>query len=161
LSVRGYVRFVVLAASLVGGLSTGVSCYRAEVDLAPLVDDDESSGGGAVTVGAGTVGMSGGADGTTGARICDTTPEDDVQHQCRLRPPSTQMCDLEETYSWSGCSDGGCSICIEALRDYPYYLKRHPCCSPDSTCSVHERRRCSPLCPAPTVFDKVPVCFDP
>jgi hypothetical protein len=160
LSVRGYVRFGALAASYVGALSTVASCYRVEVDLAPLVDDESPSGGSAVTVGAGEAGTSGGAEAEAAAPNCDSTPEDFVQHQCRLRAPSKQMCDLQETYGWSGCYDGGCSICTEALLDYPYYLKRHPCCSPNPTCSVHDPRRCSPLCPAPTVFDKVPVCFD-
>jgi hypothetical protein len=151
-----------LVASLVGALATAASCYRVEVDLAPLADDESSAGDSAVMVGAGEAGISSGAGagGTTGAPICDRTPEDGVQHQCRLRAPSKEMCDLEEPYGWSGCYDGGCSICTQALLEYPYYLMRHPCCSPNPTCSVHEPRRCGPLCPSPTVFDKVPMCFD-
>ena len=68
MSVRGYVRFGALAASVVGALSTVTSCYRVEVDLAPLVDDESSSGGRAVTVGAGEAGMTDGAETDVGAR---------------------------------------------------------------------------------------------
>jgi hypothetical protein len=188
LNLRGYVRFGVLAASLVGALSTGASCYRAELDLAPLGDDQPPAGGGGVTVGAGEAGMSGGGDatggkadgggsggasggadaggiggvsgGAAGAPTCDPTPEDAVQHQCLLRKPSKQMCDVQAADGWNGCYDGGCSICTKVLIDYPYYLERHRCCEENTTCSKHEPYRCSPWCPPPTELDKRPVCFD-
>jgi hypothetical protein len=175
LSVRGYVRFGILAASLVGALSAGASCYRAEVDLAPLADDPSPAGGGGATVGAGEAGMSGGVDATGGradgggggasggaavAPTCDSTPEDAVQYECRLRKPSKQSCDEQDAAGWNGCYDGGCSICTQVLIDYPYYLERHRCCQANATCSRHEPYRCSPLCPPPTELDKRPVCFD-
>jgi hypothetical protein len=164
LSVRGAIRFGVLSAFLLGALVTGASCYRAEVDLAPFVHDQSPSAGGVGMAGAGEAGSGGageaGSGGTTGAPICDMTPEDAVQYQCRLRAPSKQTCDEQDVDGWSGCYNGGCSICTEVLLDYPYYLMRHPCCGPNTTCSVHEPRRCSPLCPPPTELDKVPLCFD-
>jgi len=164
LSVRGCVRFAVFGMFLVGALVTGASCYRAEVDLAPLLDDPSQSGGGALMAGAGEAGVGGSvepaAGGAAGAPTCDPTPEDSVQHQCRLRAPSKATCDEQDVDGWSGCYNGGCSICTEVLQDFPYYLMRHPCCGPNTTCSVHEPRRCSPLCPPPTELDKLPVCFN-
>jgi hypothetical protein len=163
LSVRGYVRFGVLAASLVS-FSTGTSCYRAEVDLAPLVDDESPAGGGVVMGlgGGASGGASGGVDGgAAGAATCDPTPEDAIQQQCRLRMPSTQSCDEQYIVGgWNGCYNGGCSVCTKVLIDYPHYFERHPCCQPNITCSTHEPYRCSPLCPPPTELDKRPVCFD-
>jgi hypothetical protein len=67
LSLRGLVRFAVLGTLLAGASLTGGSCYRTEVDLAPLLDDpSRSGGGGMVTVGAGDAGMSGSVGGTSG-----------------------------------------------------------------------------------------------
>ena len=163
MSVRGYVRFGGGGTFLVGALLAGANCYRAEVDLAPLLDDQSQSSGG-VMVGAGEAGIGGSVEPSAGAAmgapVCDATPEDPAQYQCCLRAPSKQTCDEQDVNGWSGCYNGGCSICTEVLIDYPYYLMRHPCCGPNTTCSVHEPRRCSPLCPPPTELDKVPVCFD-
>jgi hypothetical protein len=67
LSLRGYVRFAVLGTLLAGASLTGGSCYRAEVDLAPLLyDSSQSGGGGMVTVGAGEAGMGGSAGAKSG-----------------------------------------------------------------------------------------------
>ena len=52
------------------------------------------------------------------------------------------------------------SICTEVLVDYPYYLARHPCCGPNTTCGVHAPLLCSPLCPPPTELDKKPPCYE-
>lgn len=174
MNLRGYFRFGVLAASLAGALSMGASCYRAELDLAPPGDDQSPAGGGGV--GAGEAGMSGGVDatggkpdgggsggasgGAAGAPTCDPTPEDAVQHQCLLRKPSKQQCDVQAADGWNGCYDGGCSICTKVLIDYPYYLERHRCCQANTACSKHDPYRCSPWCPPPTELDKRPVCFD-
>lgn len=165
-----------------GALFTAVSCYRAEVDLKPLLDDALSSAGGA-NGGAAPAGGAGeainkggereggesgaageqgqaGAAGAAGPAACDPTPDDAVQSQCRLRPPSKQVCDEQAKPGWAGCYNGGCSICTEVLVDYPYYLARHPCCGPNTTCGVHAPLLCSPLCPPPTELDKKPPCYE-
>jgi hypothetical protein len=66
---------------------------------------------------------------------------------------------MQDVEGWLGCYDGGCSVCTRVLLDYPYYLVRHPCCEPNTTCSVHDPFLCSPLCPPPTERDKLPFCF--
>jgi hypothetical protein len=101
-----------------------------------------------------------GAAGAAGAPECDPTPDDPTQSQCRLRPPAKQMCDEQDTPGWAGCYNGGCSICTEVLVAFPYYLARHPCCGPNTTCGVHSPLLCSPLCPPPTELDKKPPCYE-
>jgi hypothetical protein len=180
LTARSCVLFGVFATFLAGALTAGASCYRAEVDLSPLLEDQAASGGGVVSAGAGeasmsgsvgatTGGTSGGADGrasggadggAAGTPTCDPTPEDAVQHQCRLRLPSKQSCDEQDAVGWNGCYAGGCSICTKILIEYPYYLERHRCCQANATCGVHAPVRCSSLCPPPTELDKRPLCFN-
>jgi hypothetical protein len=184
LTARSRVLVGVFTTFLAGALTTGASCYRAEVDLSPLLDDQAQSGGGVVSAGAGEAGMSGsfgatvggasggadggasgGADGgasggAAGTPTCDPTPEDAVQNQCRLRLPSKQSCDEQDPVGWNGCYAGGCSICTKILIEYPYYLERHRCCQANATCGVHAPVRCSPLCPPPTELDKRPLCFN-
>jgi len=163
---------------LVGALSVGASCYRAEVDLSPLLDDALATAGGGMTTGgaaepAGAGGGKGGSvSGGEGGEVaaagaggaftpeCDPTPEGPIQSECRLRPPAKQVCDEQAMPGWAGCYNGGCSICTEVLVDYPYYLARHPCCGPNTTCGVHKPLKCSPLCPPPTELDKKPLCFE-
>jgi hypothetical protein len=65
---RSHVRFGVLAMCVAGALLNGANCYRAEVDLTPLLDGPSQSGSGVVMVGeAGRGGnveaTGGGADG--------------------------------------------------------------------------------------------------
>lgn len=163
-------------------LFTGVSCYRAEVDLAPLLDDALSGAGGTATGGAAggsagdeasVAGESGGGEsgaggeqgnagaaGAAGSPACDPTPDEPIQSQCRLRPPSKQVCDEQDIPGWAGCYNGGCSICTEVLVDFPYYLVRHPCCGVNTTCGVHAPLLCSPLCPPPSELDKRPPCYE-
>lgn len=163
----------------VSALFTGVSCYRAEVDLAPFLDDALSGAGGAAAGGkasanpsaAGEHGDGGAGEGNTGGEpaaggaggaplACDPTPDDAIQAECRLRLPSQQVCDAQDKSGWAGCYNGGCSICTEVLADYPYYLARHPCCGVNTTCGVHSPLLCSPVCPPPTELDKKPLCFE-
>jgi hypothetical protein len=184
LRLRGAFRCGVACIGLVGALFTGVSCYRAEVDLAPLLDDPPSGAGG--TAGGTSSGGSGGdaasfagergsgdggaggelpvgsagAAGAAGAPACDPTPDTVLQAECRRRLPTKQMCDEEDKTGWAGCYSGGCSICTEVLLDYPYYLVRHPCCGKNTTCGVHSPLLCSPWCPPPTEVDKKPPCYE-
>lgn len=183
MKVRGAFRFGLAWAISVGALFAGVSCYRAEVNLAPLLDDAPSGAGGAESGGMSAGGGAGdamsvagersggesgaggelgnaGAAGAAGPPACDPTPDEPSQSQCRLRPPAKQVCDEQAKPGWAGCYNGGCSICTEVLVDFPYYLARHPCCGPNTTCGVHDPLLCSPLCPPPTELDKKPPCYE-
>ncbi|HEX2870438.1 MAG TPA: hypothetical protein VHP33_04265 [Polyangiaceae bacterium] len=169
----------------VGALLAGVSCYRAEVDLAPLLDDTRSGAGGSASGGTALGGGAGdtasfagergggesgaggelaigrgGAGGSAAAPECDPTPDEPIQAQCRLRPPAKLVCDEQDKPGWAGCYNGGCSICTEVLVEFPYYLTRHPCCGPNTVCGVHSPLLCSPLCPPPTELDKKPPCYE-
>ncbi len=166
MSASGRVRFRLLAVFLVAALPPGASCYRAEIDLTPLLDDKAQPDGGVLAAGGAGESAIGGnepapaAGGAAGAPTCDRTPDAAAQYQCRLRPPAKQACDEEDSPGWQGCYDGGCAICTEVIADYPYYLARHPCCIRNDTCSVHAPRKCSPLCPPPTELDKLPPCYE-
>lgn len=174
--VRGALRRGLALIGSVSALFACVSCYRAEVDLAPLLDDALSGGaaaGGKAGVNASVAGAGGddgvgegnagepAAGGSGGAASeCDPTPVDSVQAECQRRLPTQQMCDQQDKPGWAGCYNGGCAICTEVLVDYPYYLKRHPCCEENKICGVHAPLLCSPWCPPPTELDKKAPCYE-
>lgn len=185
MSLRGAFRYRLACIGLVGALFTGVSCYRAEIDLAPLLEDALAGAGGTASTGTPSGGSAGdaasfagergsgdggvggesavggtGVAGSAGAPKCDPTPDEAIQGQCRLRPPAKQVCDEQDKPGWAGCYNGGCSICSEVLVEFPYYLARHPCCGPNTTCGVHSPLLCSPLCPPPSELDKKPPCYE-
>ena len=159
MSIGGSLRKRLVGSFLVAALSTGASCYRAEVDLTPLLDGQSPAGGAVLTAGA--AGEAGEAGESAGAPpACEMMLEDPVQYQCRLRPPSKEVCDTQDSPGWAGCYNGGCAICQEVLALFPGYLARHPCCTVNVTCGMHAPLKCSPLCPPPTALDMVEPCFD-
>lgn len=156
MSFWGSLRTRLVGSFLAVALSTGVSCYRAEVDLEPLLDDQSPAGG---TVLTGAAGESA-ANGRAGAPACEMMVDDPEQYQCRLRPPSKEVCDTQDSPGWAGCYNGGCAICQEMLMFFPSYMARHPCCTVNVTCGQHAPLKCSPLCPPPTALDMAEPCFD-
>lgn len=160
MSFRGSLRKKLVGSFLAAALSTGVSCYRAEVDLTPLLDDPSPAGGAELTAGAAGEANESAANGGAGEPACEMLPEDPVQYQCRLRAPPKAVCDTQDSPGWAGCYNGGCSICQEVLRFFPGYSARHPCCTVNTTCGKHAPLKCSPLCPPPTVLDMVEPCFN-
>jgi hypothetical protein len=152
------------------------SCYHAEIDLKPLLDSDSSGtsgSGGQTAVGQGGLPelVAGGApEETAGAAgvggdvgiECDDAPLDDEQNACLLLPPTMAECDAQRRGDWKACYAGGCMVCTPneegVVPGYPYYFKWHPCCRPNSTCSVHPPEICDARCPAPTEHDAVPPC---
>ncbi len=174
MSFRRHARVGLVGCSLVGALSVGASCYRAEIDLTPLFDDvpeagggalsssaDEPSSGGASESSSGGVGQpSGGgtSEPTAGAAACDDTLLDPAQSECHRRRATAAECSEQAQPGWAGCYAGGCKICVEELVDYPHYFDWHPCCEPNPTCSVHKPLKCNALCPAPTELDKLLPC---
>jgi hypothetical protein len=169
---RSY-RFVLLAALTAG------SCYRAEIDITVLGSEPAAAGaagtsgdvagmpaaagdraglGGAAT---GTGGASAGTNepgGAAGAPVCDDAL-DDVQAVCRLRIPSRAECSLQDARGFTGCSDGGCIVCDDVLKKYPYYFQWHPCCEPNFACATSLRVKCNARCPAPSEQDQRAPCW--
>jgi hypothetical protein len=164
------------------------SCYRAEIDLAPLLNDPplamggssgdgsaplaggapEPMGGGSgdssmPTAGTGQelTGGVGGTGGAAGGAACDDAPLDPEQSGCLLLEPTNAECDDQPVDGWAGCYAGGCMVCTPQTKlvpGFPYYFKWHPCCQPNTTCSNHSPQVCNARCPAPTQRDTVPPC---
>jgi hypothetical protein len=122
--------------------ATPLGCYRAEIDLSPVLDESESTA----------------TDGGGGAS-CDDSPLDATQLGCRLLLPTRAECSAQDAEGWSGCYDGGCSVCSKSVRDYPYYFDWHPCCLPNDDCHSNSPLKCNARCPSPTERDKVKPCF--
>lgn len=139
-------------------LLVSASCYRAELDLTPFLDQNSAAGAPATSMGEAGQAASGG---TPGESDCDDTPDTQEQWACRTeRLPTRAECFAQDLAVWQGCH-GGCSVCTENahVRGYPYYFDWHPCCLPYDACSNNEPQHCSAGCPAPTDHDKVRPCF--
>jgi hypothetical protein len=54
---------------------------------------------------------------------------------------------------WKGCRGNGCAVCSDKIAAYPNYLKRHPKCTPNSTCGG-SYYTCNEDCPQPTAADR-------
>jgi hypothetical protein len=156
------------------------SCYRAEIDLTPLLSDPQSvmggsSGDGSVPLAGGAPEPMGGSGGSSmpmagagqeatagaGGAACDDAPLDAVQSGCLLLEPTVAECDDQPADGWAGCYAGGCMACTPQTKlvpGFPYYFKWHPCCQPNTTCSNHPPQVCNARCPAPTEHDTVPPC---
>lgn len=135
-----------LAMALAALSLANPACYRVEMNLQELADGSSGS-------------VLGGAGGESAE--CDDSPVDDVQESCRkFGLPSRAQCAEQDPDGWLGCYDGGCRVCNKMLRDYPYYLAWHPCCSDDdNTCNSNSPVVCNPRCPAPTERDRVRPCW--
>jgi hypothetical protein len=120
--------------------ATPMGCYRAEIDLSPVLDESESTE-------------------TGEGASCDDSPLDATQVGCRLLLPTRAECSVQDAEGWSGCYDGGCSVCTKSVRDYPYYFDWHPCCLPNDDCHSNSPLKCNARCPNPTEHDKVKPCF--
>lgn len=156
-----------LSALLVASAFWLGSCYRAEIDLSPLAEAGGGSGqrlgpsdGGSEPASAGASSGNVDSNGASGGR-CQDPPLSADDQTCLItgEKPTLSMC-VADPKGWPGCYNGGCSVCTQngVVRDYPYYLRWHPCCSANDTCSNHDKFRCNSLCPAPTEHDKVPPC---
>jgi hypothetical protein len=166
LSSCGSVRVGLVAAFLTSAVLVGSSCYRAEIDLTPLLDDMSLGGGGAPLSGAAGTAMSAGggagdaATGAGGVACDDVSVLEQTQEVCRsLRTPTAAECYEQAPDGWAGCYAGGCTVCTEQLREYPHYFDWHPCCRPNDTCAPIHPVTCNVRCPAPTEHDKIPPCF--
>ena len=157
MSLRDYPRLGLVGGFLVAASLTAGSCYRAEIDLTPLVDDMSLGGAGAPASGAGDA-APGGAAGAGAEVVCDDSKEDPVQTACRLEPATKAQCDEQAADGWQGCYAGGCEVCQELLVDYPFYQDWHSCCHINPTCSTNVPLKCNSRCPAPTERDKHPRC---
>ncbi|HEY3667445.1 MAG TPA: hypothetical protein VGL19_15665 [Polyangiaceae bacterium] len=160
---------------LLATLSAG-SCYRAEIDITVLGNEPAAAGAsgasanvagmsaaageGANTGGAaaGTSGAAADASGAAGAPSCDDAL-DDVQTACRLRIPSRAECSLQDPSGFTGCSDGGCIVCNDVTKAYPYYFQWHPCCEPNFACATSLRVKCNERCPVPSAQDQRAPCW--
>ena len=137
--------------SLFSALSMAASCYRAQIDLTPLVDDLPS---------AGASGAAGDAGGAAANVDCDRAPLDAVQEQCHsVFKPTAADCHEADPAGWDGCYAGGCAVCSEKFSDFPHYLDWHPCCEANPTCNRNLPVTCNVRCPAPTEHDKIAPCF--
>lgn len=169
-----------LAASVVVQLA---SCYRAEIDLAPLADaagtaNDRPSGASghaaSDSAGGGDAGQAaelGGSAGSAGSDNpvvfvpCEDTPLGPEDQACALtgHKKTAAECseqDITET-GWRGCYDGNCTVCAAGgqVPGYPHYFDWHRCCTMNDRCSNHmSLSYCNPLCPPPTEHDKVAPC---
>jgi hypothetical protein len=120
-----------------------------------------AAGGATANTGGAATGASGApADGggAAGAPLCDDAL-DDVQTACRLRIPSRAECSLQDPSGFTGCSDGGCIVCADVTKAYPYYFQWHPCCEPNFACATSLRVKCNERCPAPSAQDQRAPCW--
>lgn len=53
---------------------------------------------------------------------------------------------------WKGCRGSGCTVCPDALVNFPLYFRNHPNCMPSQLCEG-KYFECSANCPAPAVTD--------
>jgi len=107
---------------------------------------------------AGAEAGSGGAGGDAGVK-CERALEP-LQEECsQFGLPLPATCHQTTPTGWDGCIDGGCNVCVEAVVDYPYYFKWHPCCTLNTTCGGQALYTCNERCPAPTERDKTAPCW--
>jgi hypothetical protein len=158
------------------------SCYRAEIDLAPLADaagtgNDHPSGASAHAAGGSSAGGDGGQAAEPGGNAgsagsdnpavippCEDTPLSAEDQACALTGLKKTAAECNDQVGppagWQGCYNGGCAVCTlrGELPGYPHYFDWHRCCSMNDTCSNHDPRYCNALCPPPTEHDKVAPC---
>lgn len=132
-----------------------VACYRAQID----VRTDGSAGQAGAGFGAAGSGGSADAPADGGDAGCLDAAVEDAQFECQTVLPTKSECASQDANGWNGCVDGGCSVCVDVLRKYPYYFSWHPCCEPNLYCAASAHVKCNARCPAPTEQDRLRPCF--
>ena len=137
---RACLRVLPLAAVAWGLLGPG-GCYRAEIDIAQPASASASSDAGAA------------------GASCDATPLSSADDDCRNSfLPDNEQCSVQDPNGWNGCYNGGCSVCADVTREFPFYFLWHPCCQPNTVCTSDLRVKCNERCPPPVDHDRVMPC---